>query len=183
MKKIILSSFILFSLPLFIFSGFLQAQDRQDFIEIPGLLSQKEVTDITCGGGEQVRDHMQEMGDLISDMGSYVDALLNTETSLEDYRELKELIVRQSQLLRVHLAAVLVKNPPKLLKIDPSDPARAKILFQEFLLVVIQKTIAIEKKIREEPTEPKKIKEQNIEVGALLISIGETVERAHSRFR
>ena len=183
MKKYLYLFGVFLIFPMIFFGGFIQAEEIQEQIEIPGLLHPDEVKAISCGTGEKVRDHMQEMGDLITDLGHHVDALLDPETELEEYKEIKKQIITQSQRLRVHLAAVLVKNPPKLLMIDSDNPARAKLIFQEYLIMVIKQTIAIEKELREDYDEAVQIREQNIKTGSLLVELNEIVSNAHSIFR
>lgn len=146
---------------------------------LPGLLPQDEVQKIVCGQDDPVKGHMGQMGRLIFELSDKVDDVLNEESN---NKELHSVIIEKAQKLRVHLSAVMVKNPSKLEKIYPGDPQKAQLIFQGYITQVIEKTIALEWELLAAADDEVALQSKKVKVASLLLEINRIVDEAHSTF-
>lgn len=144
-----------------------------------GVVSDDVAKAIMCEENNSISDHMRRMGILIRELTGAVQATFNSES-----QELnKEAVIENAQMLRIHLSTVFTLTPPKILAIDAEDPQGAKLIFQGYLLHMMQLTIQLEKELLRVPTNTQEEELQEIHVEAFITEIYETVEKAHEIFR
>ncbi len=146
--------------------------------DLPGLIEQKKVDAIICGADLSVKDHMQTMSILIYELSSLVQDVIK-----DDGTVLRPVIVEKTQLLRVHLGAVLNQRPEKLKKIDPQSVRQSQLIFQRYITAVIIKTIEIENELLELEADPMAQQHEKVKVASLIVNLKELVDSAHSAFR
>jgi hypothetical protein len=145
---------------------------------LPGLFPPEDAFQITCDPDLPIVSHMRTMSRLISDMNSFVDELLNLHNS-----DVRAALMSRSQRLRVHLSAVMHKVPDKIYQIDPSSVQRAQLIFQDYLVRVMQKTIEIELELMRNPSEPWQQQAQRVRLANLVFELESIVNAAHTQFR
>jgi len=145
---------------------------------LPGVFDPAEALKITCDGERPINSHMRTMARLISDMNSFIDDILKSPGG-----DVNVALMERSQRLRVHLSAVMHKLPPKIYKIDPSSVQKSQLVFQEYLLRVMFKTVEIESELLKQPTEPWAQQAQRVKLANLIFELEGIVTAAHHRFR
>jgi hypothetical protein len=144
-----------------------------------GIVSDDVATAIMCEENISISDHMRRMGAIIRELTGAVQATFNSES-----QELnKEAVIENAQMLRIHLGTVFNLTPPKILAIDAEDPQGSKLVFQGYLLRMMQLTISLEKELLKVPTNEQEAELQQIHVEAFINEIYQTVEQAHDLFR
>ncbi|MCB0378825.1 MAG: hypothetical protein KDD33_10055 [Bdellovibrionales bacterium] len=152
------------------------SQAGQDVLKI---LNDDYLKTITCVDDLSIKDHMQQMSDIIDELFRDVDGILDENES----DKIRNNVMDKARELRFHLHAVFTKKPKKLQLIDPNDVQRAQLVFQKYLADIIIKTIEIEYELTSIPADPIKKRAQRIKVANLLIEIDQTVKGAHAKFR
>ncbi len=147
-------------------------------LELPGLIDQAKVNEIVCSPDVAIKDHMQTMSILIYELTSLVEDVIK-----KDDKVLRPVIVEKTQLLRVHLGAVLNLRPDKLKKIHPDNIRKSQLVFQTYITAVISKTIEIENELLEIEADPFGQQSEKVKVAGLIINLKELVDAAHKAFR
>ncbi len=145
---------------------------------LPGVFDPAEAFKITCDAERPINSHMRTMARLISDMNSFIEDVLKSPGG-----DVNAVLMERSQRLRVHLSAVMHKLPPKIYKIDPSSVKKSQLVFQEYLLRVMFKTVEIESELLQPPKEPWAQQAQRVKIANLIFELEGIVNAAHHRFR
>lgn len=168
-KSTILIFIILFSLNAFSSSGG----------HLPGIINDSKVESIICGEENTIQSNMAQLGFMIRNLREMVNDFIDGSES----DHLKAVIMVDIQVLRTHLTAVFPKTPQKILNIDPNNLQKNKLIFQNYILQLIQITIDIENELLIEPSSVSNSKAQRIKIAGMILKIEETVEKAHKLFR
>jgi hypothetical protein len=158
-----------------LFSNHVMGQSEK----LPGIIKDSKADSIICGNESDLKDNMAQMGFMIRNLRE----LVNDFVQGADSYHLEAVIMVDIQVLRTHLIAVLPKTPEKIIKIEPQKVQQNKLVFQEYILKMVQLTIEVERTLLDRPQSLAEEKEQRIKVGGLILQIDETVGKAHSLFR
>lgn len=144
-----------------------------------GVVSDDVAKAIMCEENTSISDHMRRMGFLIRELTGSVQSAFDGESKNVN----KQTVIENTQMLRVHLSTVFTLTPPKILAIDAKKPQTAKLIFQGYILRLMELTLQLETELLKEPIGEKEVKMQQIHVEDHITEIYETVEKAHKLFR
>ncbi len=146
---------------------------------LPGIISDSKVESIICSEANNIQSNMAQMGFMIRNLKEMVNDFVGGSNS----DHLEAIIMVDIQVLRTHLIAVMPKTPQKIKNIDPLNIQANKLIFQKYLLKMVQLTIDIEESLLKRPHSLEGEKEQRIKIAGLILKIDETVQEAHNLFR
>ena len=144
-----------------------------------GVVTDDVAKAVMCEENISISDHMRRMGAIIRELTGSVQSTFDGN----DQELNKAAVIENAQMLRVHLSSVLPLTPSKIMSINAENPQEAKLVFQSYLLRMMQFTISLERELLKEPANQQEAELQQIHTEAFINEIYETVEKAHKLFR
>jgi len=148
-------------------------------IEGLGVVSDDVAQAIMCEENISISDHMRRMGSIIRELTGSVQAVFSGDSQEMN----KASVIENAQMLRIHLSSVFPLTPPKIMAIDAENPQGSKLVFQSYLLRMMQLTLKLEEALLMNPEDTLGQDLQQIQVNSYIAEIYTTVEKAHELFR
>ena len=147
--------------------------------KLPVIVEDMEVNEIICGDTIAIKDHMAQMGFIIRQLTGSVNSIIEGQST----DELRAEVMLKAQTLRLHLTAVFPKTPDKIKDIKPGDLQGSKLIFQRYILILMEKTVDLEEALLTKPQSLEAEKAQSVKIANIILEIDEIVQSAHNLFR